>query len=131
LEIWYDWLGFVPRRRLGQIVPQIGDRRFASIVQKFLHEYREITIDRILIVRDPNGPRVLVWQNVTKTHVLIELADAQMPANITNFNYMNLRFAHTFLSVIQYLIWEINSHNSRHTDICGTDMVSQNNFEFE
>jgi hypothetical protein len=117
LEIWYDWLGFVPRYRLGEIVPEIGDRRFASIVQKFLHEYREITINDIEIVAPscfyPEGPHVETW------HAISKLAEAQMPANITNFKDLDLRFAHPFFCFTNYLIWEVKSHNSPHTDICG------------
>jgi hypothetical protein len=99
LETWYDWLAFVPHHRLGQIVPEIGDRRFASIIQKFLHEYRESTIKYIEIVapyeEDPNGhPRVRARQN---NHPLrFEMAKAQMPANITNFYNLQLRFATLF-----------------------------------
>jgi hypothetical protein len=98
LETWYDWLAFVPRHRLGQIVPIIGDRRFASIVQKFLHEYGEIKIDYIEIVapyeEDPNGPhpRVRVW-NDCYPPLRFEMAETQMPANIKNFNLFELRFA--------------------------------------
>jgi hypothetical protein len=74
----------------------IGDRKFASIVQKFLHEYGEITIDRIQIVapyEDPDGhPRVRTLQN--NRPLRFEMAEAQMPANTTNFKYLELRFAH-------------------------------------
>jgi hypothetical protein len=101
LETWYDWLGFVPRHRLGKIVPKIGDRKFASIIQKFLHVYMEITIDRIQIVapyeEDPNGPhpRVRAWQN-HRPPLRFEMAQAQMPNNIKNFNKFELRFAINF-----------------------------------
>jgi hypothetical protein len=103
LETWFDWLGFVPRHRLGQIIPMIGDRRFASIVQKFLHEYGEISIDRIEIVapykEDPSchpRPRVRALQN--NRPLRFEMAETQMPANIINFDKIELRFAfHVFL----------------------------------
>jgi hypothetical protein len=99
LETWYDWLALVPRYRLGQIVPMIGDRKFASIVQPFLHEYGEVTIDRIEIVapyeEDPSGhPRVRTWQN--NLPLRYEMAETQMPANIRNFNKFELRFATHF-----------------------------------
>jgi hypothetical protein len=102
LETWYDWLAFVPRYQLGKIVPNIGDRKFASIVQKFLHEYGEITIDHIEIVapyeEDPSGhPRVRAWQN--HSWLRFEMAEAQMPANIKNFHYFELRFATHFFPV--------------------------------
>jgi hypothetical protein len=105
LETWFDWLAFVPRHQLGQIIPMIGDRKFASIVQKFLHEYGEITIDRIEIVapyeKDPDGPypRVRVWQN--DFPLRFKMAEAQMPANIKTFKRFKLRFA-THDTVFRY-----------------------------
>jgi hypothetical protein len=88
-------LAFVPRNRLGQIIPMIGDRKFASIVQKFLHIYKEITIDRIEIVapyeEDPSGhPRVRARQ------LRFKIAETQMPANIKIFNKVDLRFCNSF-----------------------------------
>jgi hypothetical protein len=100
LETWFDWLEFVPRHQLGQIVPKIGDRKFASIIQKFLHEYGEIMIDYIQIVapyeEDPDGPhpRVRAWQN--HSALRFEMADVEMPVNIKNFKYLELRFAPHF-----------------------------------
>jgi hypothetical protein len=97
-------LAFVPRYRLGQIIPMIGDRKFASIIQKFLHVYGEITIDRVKIVapyeEDPNGPhpRVRAWQN--NRPLRFEMAEVQMPANIKNFNKFELRFATHFIQII-------------------------------
>jgi hypothetical protein len=96
-------LGFVPRHRLGKIVPMIGDRRFASIIQKFLHEYGEVTIDEIEIVspyeEDPNGhPRVRARQ------LRFEMAEAQMPANIKSFNEFELRFAPNIFSLSNRVI---------------------------
>jgi hypothetical protein len=96
----------VSRNQLGKIVPDIGDRRFASIVQPFLHEYMKITIDRIQIVapydEDPSGPhpRVRAWQN-NRPPLRFEMAEAQMPANITNFNNIELRFAtHLVIQIV-------------------------------
>jgi hypothetical protein len=85
----------VPRHQLGQVVPQIGDRKFASVVQSFLHEYGEISIDRIQIVapyeEDASGhPRVRALQN--HSPLRFEMAEAQMPANITNFEDLYLGF---------------------------------------
>jgi hypothetical protein len=92
-------LAFVPRYRLGQIVPMISDRKFASIVQKFLHEYREITIAINIVApyeEDPSGhPRVRVRQN--NRPLRFEMADTQMPANIKKFAYFELRFATHFV----------------------------------
>jgi hypothetical protein len=88
-------LGFLPRHQLGQIVPMIGDRRFASIVQQFLHEYGEITVGHIGIVapyeEDPH-PRVRARQN--HSWLRTKMAEAQMPANIKNSKCLELRFAH-------------------------------------
>jgi hypothetical protein len=94
-------LAFVPRNQLGQVVPQIGDRKFASIVQPFLHEYGEITINRIEIVapyeEHPDGhPRVRTWQN--NRPLRFEMAQTQMPANI-NFNNLDLRFSINFFVI--------------------------------
>jgi hypothetical protein len=106
LETWYDMLALVPRHRLGQIVPIIGDRRFTSIIQKFLHNYGEITIADIEIVapyeEDPNGsrPRVRTWQN--NRPLRFEMAETQIPANIKNFNKFELRFA-THIFSLQFV----------------------------
>jgi hypothetical protein len=78
-------------------VSKIGDRKFASIVQKFLHEYGEIMIDYIKIVapyeEDPDGPhpRVRTYQQNNRP-LRFEMAETQMPANIKNFDYLELRF---------------------------------------
>jgi hypothetical protein len=77
-------------------VPIIGDRKFASIVQPFLHEYREIKIGYIKVVapnaKDPDGPgpQVEAWQNDSQW--IFKMAETQMPANIKNFDYLELRF---------------------------------------
>jgi hypothetical protein len=108
LETWYDWLGFLPRRRLGQIVPKIGDRKFASIIQKFLHEYGENTIGDIQIFapyeEDPYGPhpRVRTWQN--KRPLRFEMAETQMPTNIKNFGFVGFRYATHIFSYTNCLI---------------------------
>jgi hypothetical protein len=78
-ETWFLILGWVPRRRLGQIVPQIGDRQFAaSIAQPFLHNYGHITLANICIT----GPG----------HRLIRHGEVPMPTNITYFSFIGLRF---------------------------------------
>jgi hypothetical protein len=79
----------------------IGDRKFASIIQKFLHEYGEIKINCIQIVapyeEDPSGaqPRVRAKQN--NRPLRFEMAEAQMPTNIKNFTKFKMRFAFNFL----------------------------------
>jgi hypothetical protein len=69
---------FVPRRRVGQIVPQIGDRQFAGIAQSFLHNYARITLANIHII--------------VPSHPLIQ-HDVPMPKNVKDFRFINLRFA--------------------------------------
>jgi hypothetical protein len=86
----------------------IGDRKFASIVQKFLHEYGEITIDRIQIVAPyeeypDDHPRVRLWQN--NRLLRYEIAEAQMPANIKNFTCFALRLAEHPIFFFQIWIW--------------------------
>jgi hypothetical protein len=72
-------LEFVPHRRLGQIVPQIGDRQFAGIAQSFLHNYARITLANIHII--------------VPSHPLIQHDDVPMPENVKDFRFINLRFA--------------------------------------
>jgi hypothetical protein len=89
----------VPRPQLGQVVPMIGDRKFGSIVQKFLHEYGEIMIDNIEIVapyeEDPSvHPRVRVFRS--NRPLRIKMAKALMPANIKKFKCFDVRFAINF-----------------------------------
>jgi hypothetical protein len=74
----------------------IGDRKFGSIVQKFLHEYGEISIDHIEIVapyeEESNGhPRVRTWRH--RPPLRFKMAETQMPANIKNFECLKLKFA--------------------------------------
>jgi hypothetical protein len=108
-------LAFVPRYRLGKIVPEIGDRKFGSIIQKFLHKYGEITIDRIEIVapyeEDPSGhPRVRAWQN---NHPLrFKMAETQMPPNIKTFDKFELRFARTLFLLYKYKLSNLGNENS-------------------
>jgi hypothetical protein len=76
-------LAFVPRPRhqLGQSLPQIGNRQFASITQSFLHNYGQITLANISIT----GP----------SHRLIH-HDVTVPENIKDFLFIQLRFAICF-----------------------------------
>jgi hypothetical protein len=104
-ETWFDLLTFVPRGQLGQIVPEIGDRRFAGIVQPFLHNYREITLGNIRIDRprpkkeDASGRLDLrAWPKSTEWyhqggHENLVLPDMEMPINIKDFLMIRLRFA--------------------------------------
>jgi hypothetical protein len=102
-ENWFDLLEFVPRSQLAKIVPKIGNRQFATIIQTFLHEYGQFTLDKIKIIRpydehpsDNGCPRVRVWQKQMHRFVRVKLADAQVPKNIANFKLIKLRFAALF-----------------------------------
>jgi hypothetical protein len=89
-ETWFDMLTFVGRRQLGQLVPEVGDRRFAGIAQPFLHNYGRITLANICI----SGPR----------HRLIAQAAIALPENIKNFWFICLRF------VISIYVFHIKSN---------------------
>jgi hypothetical protein len=77
-ETWFDMLEFVGRHQLGQLVPQIGDRQLAGIVQSFLHNYGRITLGNVCISHP--------W------HRLIEHV-VGMPENVKDFRVISLRFA--------------------------------------
>jgi hypothetical protein len=77
-ETWFDMLTFVGRRQLGQLVPEVGDRRFAGIAQPFLHNYGRITLENICI----SGPG----------HRLIQPA-VEVPENVKDFLFICFRFA--------------------------------------
>jgi hypothetical protein len=98
LENWVDLFGFVPRRQLVKLVPQIFDPYFVEVLQYFLQKVGNITLDFFRIVpperNDPNGrPMVeipgILWPYRTKK---IKLADAPIPDNIKNFRSIHLRF---------------------------------------
>jgi hypothetical protein len=87
LENWFDLLALVPRSQLGQIVSQIGDRRFARIIQAFLHEHGEITLGKMVIIPPRRSvpsdrPMVKGWP----------LPDWPMPGNIKNFEAIDFKF---------------------------------------
>jgi hypothetical protein len=50
----------VPRRQLGNIASENGDRQFTSILQSFLHEYGNITLRPMKIIYPP-------WQDMVDT----------------------------------------------------------------
>jgi hypothetical protein len=95
----------VPRSQLGNAVSQIGDRKFAAILQSFLHNYRGITLGNIRIKRPrPKGKdasgrlNVRAWPKSTKWHRRdgqknLALPDVEMPKNIKNFLMIQLGFA--------------------------------------
>jgi hypothetical protein len=106
-ETWFDFLAFVPRYKLGQIVPENGDRQFAAIIQPFLHNYREITLGNIWIAIDRPRPKkedasgrldLRAWPKSTEWyhqggHENLVLPDMEMPKNIKDFLRIRLRFA--------------------------------------
>jgi hypothetical protein len=98
-ENWFDLLAFVPRRKLAQIMAWNGNRQFAKIVQTFLHEYGQIKLDSIAIVRPfvehPNGG-LRVRVKYMDSWLRFKLADSQIPANIKDFKTVKLRFAPFF-----------------------------------
>ena len=51
-EVWMDVLVylFMIRTRLAQMGNRIGNRKFAEILQGFLHEWGKLTLDRIRFV---------------------------------------------------------------------------------
>jgi hypothetical protein len=92
LENWYDFLEFVPRSQLGNVVSEIGDYQFTYIIQSFLHEFAKITLDKMIIIPPQpdvhNGqPMVHVMPNTTTN-----MPDWPMPGNIKNFTEIVLKF---------------------------------------
>jgi hypothetical protein len=102
-------LAFVPRRQLGEIVPQIGNRQFAAIVQPFLHNYGQITLGNISLYwpgknDSNNSPRARVWPKYangnekqwwTPRQQMI-LPEVEMPDNVGDFLYIRIWFAQIF-----------------------------------
>jgi hypothetical protein len=99
----------VPRRQLGQIVPQLG-RQFAGIVQPFLHNYGQITLNNIRL-KPPceldaiRRPKLEVtpkypsrfdepWRTISR-QLDMPAADVPMPENIKDFMSLIIRFACT------------------------------------
>jgi hypothetical protein len=100
LENWSDLLPFVPRPQLVEIVKQLGDRQFAKILQFFLTEVGQITLDHLRIVapreNDPNGyggPIVEVRKPFPPIDLETNLPEGPMPANVKDFKLIELRFA--------------------------------------
>jgi hypothetical protein len=112
LENWADLLPFVPRRQLVKIVKQLGDRQFAKILQFFLSDLCQITLDHMRIVaprrNDPNpngdGPIVEVRKEMPQFYsswgmqrppcdLETNLPEGPMPNNVKDFKLIELRFA--------------------------------------
>jgi hypothetical protein len=101
LENWFDLLAFLSRPHLGKLSSHIGNRRFATIVQTFLHKYvRQITLGGINLIETKKGDendhsskaRVNLWQKYRWGREEFPLADGPMPENITDFQAIQLRF---------------------------------------
>jgi hypothetical protein len=106
LENWADLLPFVPRSHLIEIVKQLGDRQFASILQFFLTKEGQITLGYLRIAapreNDPNGggPIVEVRKEMPEFHRMrspsdleTNLPEGPMPRNVKDFKLIELRFA--------------------------------------
>jgi hypothetical protein len=121
-ENWNDIFGFLPRTQLAQLVPQIGDRHFASKAQFYLHECGKITLGNLEISsipvhsEDEDGDEILSIPSsesededeissipsaedrdervpvILKDGRELPLADVPIPANIKNFKQIRIRF---------------------------------------
>jgi hypothetical protein len=85
--------GCLPRRQLGELVPQIGDWYFASKTQFYLHECGQITLGWLTIgpssISDDADPIVHVWREDQFWD--LPLADVPMPTNVKNFKGIRIR----------------------------------------
>jgi hypothetical protein len=118
LENWADLLPFVPRLQLVEIVKQLNDHQFAKILQFFLTEVGQITLDNLRIVapreNDPNGggPIVEVRKKVPPFRAQLvvlppsdletNLPEGPMPTNIKNFKRIELRFAIIYKRIFKH-----------------------------
>jgi hypothetical protein len=109
LENWADLLPFVPRHQLVEIIKQLGDRQFASILQFFLTKEGQITLGYLRIAapreNDPNGdgPIVEVRKQMpipqfnlpvrSPSDLETNLPAVPMPTNVKDFELIELRFA--------------------------------------
>jgi hypothetical protein len=109
LENWADLLPLVPRHQLVEIVKQLGDRQFASILQFFLTKEGQITLGHLRIVapreNDPNGGGPIVemrkemppfrseWITRPPSDLETNLPEVPMPANVKDFKLIELRFS--------------------------------------
>jgi hypothetical protein len=109
MEIWFGILPFVPRHQLGQLIPQVGDRRFAGIAQFFLHDEvdNKVTLGNISIDLDASGsPKLTLgtWQEyvpgpqaeelpwIDIRQLVLPATDVPMPANIKDFLSLYIEF---------------------------------------
>jgi hypothetical protein len=98
LETWTDIFGFLPRPQLAEIVPEIGDWRFAEKAQYYLHEYGRITLGDLDIIKSiswinrKNGIPTVKLSNDDQADWEYPLADVPIPKNIINFEEIKIRF---------------------------------------
>jgi hypothetical protein len=95
LENWVDLFGFLPRRKLVQLLPQICDREFAEAIQYFLLKIGKITLSHLAIFppRQSDGNGRPKMENIcTEQQVEMAQADTTMPGNIKDFLSIRLRF---------------------------------------
>jgi hypothetical protein len=103
LETWTNIFGFVPRPQLAELVPQIGDWRFAEKAQYYLHEFGRITLGDLHIRRSTSWinrkgiPIIKLCDDDDYEHEYFgwdfPMADVPIPKNITNFEEIHIRFA--------------------------------------
>jgi hypothetical protein len=74
---------------LGQIVPQIGDRHFAWIIQSSLHKFGQISLGKFKIDFPINGNPP---GNYSGGDMGWPLPVVPMPSNIANFKEIHLWF---------------------------------------
>jgi hypothetical protein len=96
----------MPRRQLGEIVPQIGNWHFASKSQFYLHECGQITLAYLTIgpasVNDDGeyeDPIVIVEVGPAEEDQSfwdLPLADVPMPTNVKNFKAIRIRLVLCF-----------------------------------
>jgi hypothetical protein len=91
--------GFLLRRQLGELVPQIGNWYFASKAQFYLHECGQSTLAHLTIGSSEDDdylPIVDVW---TEHEFFWDLpmADVPIPTNVKNFKGICIRLVCIFL----------------------------------
>jgi hypothetical protein len=103
-ETWTNIFGFVPRPQLAELVPEIGDWRFAEKAQYYLHEFGRITLGDIYIrkptawINRKNGiPTVRLCYDDDDEHQYFgwdfPMADVPIPKNVINFEGIRIRLA--------------------------------------
>jgi hypothetical protein len=109
LENWADLLPLVPRHQLVEILEQLDDRQFVSILQFFLTKEGRITLGHLRIAapreNDPNGGGPILemrkemppfrsdWITRPPSDLETNLPEVPMPANVKDFKLIELKFA--------------------------------------